>query len=144
MLTVLTAVFGSAFLAATILPFSSEVAVAAALSEADLNRWALWSVATAGNTLGAVVNLGLGLYATHYRDHRWFPASPSQMDKAEAWFTRYGVWSLLMSWLPLGGDALTVIAGLLRVRFDVFVILVAIGKGARYAVVIAGVDALLF
>ena len=144
MLTVLTAVFGSAFLAATILPFSSEVAVAAALSEADLNRWALWSVATAGNTLGAVVNWGLGRYATHYRDHRWFPASPSQMDKAEAWFTRYGVWSLLMSWLPLGGDAFTVIAGLLRVRFDVFVILVAIGKGARYAVVIAGVDALLF
>lgn len=140
----LITVFGAAFLAATILPFWSEVIVATALADETLPRLALWTAATTGNTLGAVVNWGLGRYANHFRDRTWFPASQTQMDKAEAWFNRYGVWSLLMAWLPIGGDALTVIAGLLRVRFDVFVILVGLGKGARYAAVIAGVEALLF
>ena len=66
------------------------------------------------------------------------------MDRAEAWFQRYGVWSLLLAWLPVVGDALTVIAGALRVRMSVFLILVTMGKGARYAAVMAGVKALLF
>jgi len=140
----LLGVFGASFLAATILPFSSEVVLAAALADPDVARETLWAVATIGNTLGAAVNWWLGRYANHFRDRRWFPATPHQMDKAEAWFNRYGVLSLLLSWLPVGGDALTVIAGILRVRFDLFLILVALGKGARYAAVIAGVDTLLF
>lgn len=140
----LLTVFAFAFLAATILPFSSEVVLAAALADPETSRWLLWTAATTGNTLGAVVNWGLGRFATQYRDRKWFPASEAQMTKAETWFQKYGVWSLLMSWLPVGGDALTVIAGLLRVRFDVFLILVAIGKGARYAAVIAGVDVFIF
>ena len=140
----LLAVFGLAFLAATILPFSSEVVVAAALADESLSRWMLWTVATAGNTLGAVVNWGLGRFAAHYSARSWFPASPAQMDRAEAWFQRYGVWSLLLAWLPVVGDALTVIAGALRVRMSVFLILVTMGKGARYAAVMAGVEALLF
>ncbi len=144
MSVVLASVFGTAFLAATILPFSSEVVVAAAMADELINLIALWTAATAGNTLGAIVNYWLGRGTNHYRGRSWFPASQPQMDKAETWFNRYGVWSLLMAWLPIGGDALTVIAGLLRVRLDVFVILVGFGKGARYAVVIAGVDALLF
>ena len=144
MIYTLTAVFGTAFLAATILPFSSEIVVAAAMADENIGRLALWTVATGGNTLGAAVNYWLGRGANHYRERTWFPASPTQIGKAEIWFNRYGVWSLLMAWLPIGGDALTVIAGLLRVRFDIFLILVAIGKGARYAAVIAGVDALLF
>ena len=136
--------FTSAFLAATILPFSSEVVLTAALADESVSRWLLWTAATAGNTLGAVVNWGLGRFAAQYRDRRWFPASPHQMDKAEGWFQRYGVWSLLMAWLPVVGDALTVAAGVLRVRFSVFVLLVGLGKGARYAAVVAGVEALLF
>ncbi len=144
MTATLAAVFGSAFLAATILPFYSEVVLAAALADPEANRTVLWIAATAGNTLGAAVNWALGIFATRYRDRKWFPATPAQMEKAEAWYKRYGVWSLLMAWLPVGGDALTVIAGVLRVRFDIFLILVAIGKGARYAAVIAGVDWLVF
>ena len=140
----LIAVFTSAFLAATILPFSSEVVLGAALADDSLNRWVLWTAATAGNTLGAVINWGLGRFAAHYRDRRWFPTSPDKLHRAEAWFQRYGIWSLLMAWLPLVGDALTVVAGVLRVRFTVFVLLVGIGKGARYAAVVAGVDALVF
>ena len=144
MFVTLAAVFGSAFLAATILPFYSEVVVSAALADADLSRLAIWTAATTGNTLGAVVNWGMGRYAIHFQDRKWWPASPAQMAKGTAWFQKYGVWSLLLSWLPIGGDALTVIAGILRVRFDVFVVLVAIGKGARYAALIAGVDFVLF
>lgn len=140
----LTAVFGSALLAATILPFYSEVVLAAALADGEQSRFVLWIAATAGNTLGAVVNWLLGRYAAHWRGRRWFPASERAMEKAEGWFKRRGVWLLLLSWLPVGGDALTVVAGLLRVRFDLFVVLVAAGKGARYAAVIAGVEFVLF
>jgi membrane protein YqaA with SNARE-associated domain len=137
-------VFAAAFFAATVIPVASEVVLAAALADESLARWTLWIAATAGNTLGAVLNWGLGRFGTLYREQSWFPASPSQMERAEEWFWRYGVWTLLLAWLPVVGDALTVIAGLLRVRLSVFLILVGIGKGSRYAAVIAGVDALLF
>lgn len=140
----LAAVFGSAFLAATVLPFYSEVFLAAALADPDRSRFVLWVVASAGNTLGAVVNWALGRYAAHYSDKRWFPASRSALDKAEVWFKHRGVWLLLLSWMPIGGDALTVAAGVLRVRFPIFLVLVAVGKGARYAAVIAGVEFVLF
>ena len=140
----LAAVFGSAFLAATVLPFYSEVVLAAALTDPNQNRLVLWVAATSGNTLGAVVNWLLGRYAAQWRSHRWFPASEKAIAKAEVWFNRRGVWLLLLSWMPIGGDALTVAAGLLRVRFTIFLILVAIGKGARYAAVITGVEFVLF
>lgn len=140
----LSAVFGSAFLAATILPFYSEVVLAAAVAEGSVDSLALWTAATVGNVLGAAVNWWLGKYANHWRGRRWFPASEQTMEKAERWFNKYGVWSLLMAWLPVGGDALTVIAGLLRVRLDLFLILVTIGKGARYWAIMAGVDAVMF
>jgi len=144
MTATLAAVFGSAFLAATVLPFYSEVVLAAALADTEIDRVLLWSVATLGNTLGAVMNWGIGLYAAHFQGRRWFPATPAQMQKAESWFAKYGVWSLLMAWLPVVGDALTVIAGILKVRFSIFLVLVAVGKGARYAAVIAGVDWIFF
>ncbi len=140
----LLAVFTSAFLAATVLPFSSEVVLAAALADESLSRWLLWTAATAGNTLGAVINWGLGRFAAQFSNRRWFPATAEQMARAETWMQRYGQWSLLLAWLPVVGDALTVAAGVLRVRLTVFVLLVGKGKGARYAAVVAGVDALVY
>ena len=137
-------VFSTAFLAATVLPFYSEVILAASLADPEISRIGLWVVATAGNTLGAVVNWLLGRYASHWRGRRWFPASKRAMDKAEGWFQSRGAWMLLFSWIPLGGDALTVVAGLLRVRFNCFLALVAIGKGTRYAVFIFGADLIFF
>ena len=127
--------FGSAFLAATILPFYSEVLLFALLREGG-NPYSLVAVATAGNTLGAVVNWALGLSILRFRDRRWFYFSERQIDKAQSWFQRYGVWCLLMAWLPIGGDALTLIAGIMRVRFGLFVLLVGLGKGLRYIVVV--------
>ena len=128
-------VFSSAFLAATLLPFYSELSLVTALSQ-NLHYGMLWLVATAGNSLGAVVNWVLGRFLHHYRDARWFPFKERGLKRAEDWFSRYGVWSLLLSWLPVGGDALTFIAGLLRVHFLLFLALVVIGKGARYLAVI--------
>lgn len=126
----------SAFVAATLLPFYSEVVLVALLMR-GAEPGGVFIAATVGNTLGAVVNWYLGRYLLHFQDRRWFPFKPSQVHRAQAWFLRYGKWSLLMAWLPVGGDALTFIAGIMRVPLGLFVILTGVGKGARYAVVIA-------
>ena len=89
-------------------------------------------VATLGNTLGAVVNWWLGRYLLYFQDRRWFYFSPAQIETAQRWFQRYGFWTLLLAWLPIGGDALTLIAGIMRVRLWLFLLLVGVGKGLRY------------
>ncbi|HEY7774709.1 MAG TPA: YqaA family protein [Marinagarivorans sp.] len=128
--------FSSAFLAATLLPASSEVLLITFINQGH-PALALWLTATLGNTLGACANWVLGRYFSHYRERKWFPVKAVTLTKAERGFQRYGQWSLLFSWLPIVGDALTLMAGLLRVPFPIFVILTALGKGARYAVLIA-------
>jgi len=129
------ALFGSAFLAATILPFYSEVLLYALLRQ-GLDPLTLVLVATLGNTLGAVVNWMLGLYLLHFRDRRWFYFSREQIDRAQRWFQRYGFWSLLLAWLPIGGDALTLIAGIMKIRLWLFLLLVGTGKALRYVAVV--------
>lgn len=124
----------TAFLAATILPISSEVVLAVIIAAAPDALWPPILVATVGNTAGAAVNWALGRFFLHYRDRRWFPVPEHRLTQASRWFRRYGVWSLLFAWLPVVGDPLTLAAGLFRVSFWTFLPLVAIGKGARYAV----------
>ena len=131
--------FLSALLAATILPASSEVVLATLLASGAYDPPLLLAVATAGNTLGALINWTLGRFLLHFQDRRWFPLTPAQYARAHAWFVRYGVWSLLFSWLPVIGDALTVVAGALRVGLWRFLVLVAVGKAARYAAIAATV-----
>ena len=126
--------FLSAFGAATILPLSSEIAFIGLLEEGYDPIW-VWLVATAGNSLGAVVNWILGRFLTRFETRRWFPFKPGSLHRSQAWFQKYGVWSLLFAWLPIVGDALTFVAGVMRVRFALFFVLTAVGKGARYAVV---------
>lgn len=125
--------FLSAFGAATLLPFYSEIAFVGMLEQGYAPFW-VWLVATVGNSLGAAVNWILGRFLTRFESRRWFPFKPESLHRGQAWFQKYGVWSLLFAWLPLGGDALTFIAGVMRVRFSLFFVLTAIGKGARYAV----------
>ena len=126
--------FASAFLAATVVPFASEITLAAALANGGAVHW-LIAVATLGNTLGAAVNWGLGRLIERFRDRRWFPVDARRLERAQRWFGRYGVWSLLFAWVPIAGEPLTVLAGAMRVRIVPFLILVATGKAFRYAVV---------
>ncbi len=127
--------FGAAFLAATILPFSSEVVLFALLREGG-DPALLVAVATLGNTLGAVVNWGLGRFLLHFRDRKWFYFDAGQIARAQRWYGRYGFWSLLFAWLPVGGDALTLVAGVMRLRLGLFLLLVGTGKGLRYVSVV--------
>ncbi|MCW8904291.1 YqaA family protein [Sedimenticola sp.] len=127
--------FSSAFLAATILPFYSEVVLFALLRDGG-DPIVLVSIATLGNTLGAVVNWLLGWYLLHFQDRRWFYFKPAQIERAQRWFQRYGFWTLLLAWMPVGGDALTLIAGIMKVRLWLFLLLVGTGKALRYISVV--------
>jgi membrane protein YqaA with SNARE-associated domain len=129
--------FGAAFLSATVLPFQSEAILFGMLLLEHYSTWLLVAVASLGNTLGSVVNWVLGRFIAHFENRRWFPVSPRQVAKAEAWYHEYGRWSLLLSWLPFVGDPLTIVAGALREPFLVFLALVAVAKTARYVAVAA-------
>ena len=135
MITDYLLLFGSAFLAATILPFYSEV-VLYSMIIAGGDAPMLVLVATIGNTLGAVVNWFLGRYLLHFQERRWFYFSGVQIERAQLWFQRYGVWTLMLAWMPVGGDALTLIAGIMKVRLPIFVLLVGTGKALRYLSVV--------
>ncbi|WP_029075678.1 YqaA family protein [Kaistia adipata] len=128
--------FLAALAAATILPMQSEAALVALLVGGYSPFWLL-VVASAGNILGSLVNWFLGRGIAHYRDRRWFPVKPEALARAEGWYRRYGKWSLLLSWAPVIGDPLTVVAGVLREPLPVFLLLVAIAKIGRYLVLAA-------
>jgi len=132
--------YGGLFLfslaAATILPFPSETALVGLLL-ANYSPWLLLAVASAGNVLGAIVNWLVGRAIDRYGTSRWFPQGRRTLERARAWYHRYGRWSLLLSWAPVIGDPLTIVAGLLRERLEVFLLFVTIAKVGRYAVVIA-------
>lgn len=124
--------FAAAFAAATILPAQSELLLGAMLVSGRYETASLLAIATLGNVLGSVVNWLLGRYLARYREKRWFPASPVALARAEAWFARFGPGVLLLSWVPVVGDPLTVVAGVLRLRFITFLLVVALAKGGRY------------
>ncbi|MEP2892465.1 YqaA family protein [Tateyamaria sp.] len=124
--------FLSAFVAATILPMQSEAVLVGLLIAEIHPALFLVLVATTGNVLGSVINWYLGRYLLKYKTNRWFPCSQTQLERAQSWYGRYGRWTLLGSWLPVIGDPLTVVAGLMREPISSFVVLVTIAKAARY------------
>lgn len=126
--------FAVAFIAATLLPAHSEVALVGLLVTGNYTPWLLVAVASAGNILGSLVNWMIGRGVERFRDRKWFPVSPEMLTKAQGWYHRYGRWSLLLSWAPVIGDPLTVVAGVLREPLWSFLLLVTIAKIARYAV----------
>ena len=125
--------FLAAFGAATILPFQSEVVFVGLQLGNAAPVGLIVLVASVGNILGAVVNYVLGIWLEHYRHRRWFPVSEAQLARAQRAYARWGVWTLLLSWAPLG-DAFTVIAGVMRTHWAVFLALVTIAKTGRYIV----------
>ena len=93
-------------------------------------------IASAGNILGSVLNWYLGKKITIFQDRKWFPVSPEQLNKSQKYFQKYGLWSLLLAWVPVIGDPLTLLAGVLKVRFSIFFILVSISKISRYVFIL--------
>ena len=124
--------FASAFLAATILPAQSEAGLAALLSMGELSVFWLITVASVGNILGAVVNWFLGRHLEKLKSKKWFPLSEVQTTRATRWFQKFGVYSILLSWMPIIGDPITLAAGIFGVRFSLFLALVSLAKFGRY------------
>ncbi|MGC3873879.1 YqaA family protein [Halomonas sp. GXIMD04776] len=125
-----------ALASATLLPGGSEVWLARQWCAGE-SSLLLWLVATAGNSLGSLINVALGRYARRFQQRRWFPVSPGSLLRAERWYRRFGGWSLLLSWAPVVGDALVVAAGVLRMAWWRATLLIVIAKGARYALLLA-------
>jgi len=123
------------FLAATILPFSSELTLAGLVATSNYDNLLLLIVASLGNVLGSAVNWILGFYSRKLSKKKWFPFKDEQIEKSAKWFNKFGRWSLLFAWVPIIGDPLTLAAGLLKVKFVEFLILVTIGKVSRYLVI---------
>lgn len=134
----LTGLFAAAFLSATLLPGSSEVALAAALATGRTGLADALIVATIGNTLGSCVNWALGLFVTRWRGSRFFPVKEKDYARYCTLYQKYGLWSLLASWVPIIGDPLTVMAGVFRTPLRLFIPIVAVAKLLRYLAV-AGV-----
>jgi membrane protein YqaA with SNARE-associated domain len=124
-----------AFASATLVPGQSE-AVLVGLLLAGHPPWLLLAIASAGNVLGSVLNWILGRGLERFRDRRWFPVKPQMLNRAQGWYARYGKWSLLLSWAPVVGDPLTIVAGVMRERFGVFLLLVTVAKAGRYLVLV--------
>jgi membrane protein YqaA with SNARE-associated domain len=124
----------SAFLAATILPLSSELVLSTLLIAGE-NPIELIIIATIGNVSGSMLNYLIGRWGADTILHRWFHLTPRQTNKAEQQFNRFGKWSLLFAWLPVIGDPLTFVAGMLKVNFWLFILLVTTGKASRYWVI---------
>lgn len=133
-LTSYLGLFLAAFAAATLLPMQSEAALVAMLVSGHYLPVLLVTVATAGNVLGSVANWVLGRGIEHFRHKRWFPVSEAKLEKAQVMYRRYGYWSLLLSWVPLIGDPITLVAGVMREPFWRFLLLVILAKGGRYLV----------
>ena len=131
----------SAFLAATFLPGTTEVVLLALIAAADIEPWLLIAVASVFNVLGSGVNYAIGWYLVRFRGSRFMPVSERRLDQAQGWFRRYGVWSLLLSWVPFVGDAFPVVAGLMRANPWIAFPLIAIGKTARFVAIVALADA---
>jgi len=127
--------FLTSLVAATIIPAQSEAVLTGLLLMKEYDAALLLIVATLGNVLGSFINWLLGRAIERFRHRRWFPFKESQLASAEAWYRRYGRWSLLLSWVPIIGDPITVVAGILRERLLVFLLLVTIAKAGRYLVI---------
>lgn len=130
----LPALFGFSFLSATVLPLASEWLLAAIVGrQGDIA--AAVAVATTGNTLGALTTWAIGLWGGTWIMDRWLRIGERDRARAEMWYTRWGSWSLLMAWVPMVGDPLCLVAGMLKVSPLRFILLVAAGKAARYLAV---------
>ncbi|PFG61706.1 membrane protein YqaA with SNARE-associated domain [Thioclava sp. ES.031] len=129
----LLGLFVSALLAATPIPFQSELLFVALQTLGTENIWLMILIAAVGNTIGSLVTYGIGLGVTRWKNRKWFPATEAQLARGHRWFERWGIGLLLLSWAP-GGDLICLISGILRMSLWLFIPLVFVAKAGRYAV----------
>lgn len=120
--------------ASTLLPLGSEWLLVALLLN-GVDPLASVAVASLGNSLGAITSYGIGFAGSSLLIEKLLRISSEQQHRAHNWFNRYGSWALLFSWLPVVGDPLCLVAGSLKHRLHTFILLVSIGKTARYSIV---------
>lgn len=130
------ALFLACFLAASILPFSSE-ALLAAMAMGTWGTLPLLLTASVGNTMGGLTNYAIGRWVPQGRLVRWLRIDPGQAGRWNGMAQRYGSWAALLCWLPVIGDPIAIALGLFRARLLPVALLMFIGKAARYAVVLA-------
>ena len=128
--------FLAAFAAATMIPAQSEAVLVALILAGNQPIWLLLFLASVGNVLGSAVNWAMGRFLIRFADRPWFPFSQARMDNATGWYARWGHWSLLASWVPMIGDPLPLVAGVLREPFWRFVLIVTVAKSGRYMVLV--------
>jgi len=124
--------FTLSFMASTIIPIGSEWLLVSMIVK-GFDPLLTVSAATAGNTLGACTTYGIGIYGSTWVTRKLFRMDENSRKRAQRFYARYGIWSLLFSWLPLVGDPICFAGGLLRIHFGLFVVLVLAGKCIRYA-----------
>lgn len=129
--------FLSAFGAATLLPLQSEAVLAGLTIQNSYPFPILLLVASSGNVLGSCLNWYLGQYVEKYKHRSWFPVSAEQLKKAQLHYAHYGSPALLLSWVPVIGDPITLMAGVLKEPFWRFLLLVSLAKTARFLFVMA-------
>lgn len=128
------ALFFLSFLASTLIPLGSEWLLVTLVVQ-GFAPLPVVLVASVGNFLGACTSYVIGVYGSAFLTAKILRMNEQDCARAERFFTRYGSWSLLLSWLPVIGDPLCLVAGMLKVAFGRFALLVVTGKVARYAAV---------
>ena len=128
--------FVAAFLAATILPAQSEAGLAGLVILGQYHLLWLIIAASVGNILGAVVNYVIGAGLSTVKRPNWWPETGQAGQRITAFYQRYGAITLLLSWVPIIGDPLTLLAGVMRLSFPLFFCLVSVAKITRYLVVV--------
>ena len=129
---VYTSLFVSSFLSSTLLPGHSELTLTAFIFLKKYSIIDLIFFASVGNILGSILNWSMGYYLTNLKDKKWFPINRLHLTRASSWFLKYGKWTLFLSWVPIIGDPLTIIAGIFRVPIHTFILIVSFAKTMRY------------
>ena len=129
---VYASLFISSFLSSTILPGHSELILTTFIFFKKYPIIDLIFFASIGNILGSILNWCIGYFLTNLKDRKWIPINKTQLTRASSWFLKYGKWTLCLSWVPLIGDPLTIIAGIFRVPIYTFILIVSLAKTMRY------------
>ena len=127
--------FLATFLAATVLPFSSEFVLIALIS-VGYDPFLCVITATIGNTLGGMSSYILGRIGDYNRISKWLRMDQSGINKWKPKIDRYGHWTALLCWLPIIGDPIAVALGVFRTKWIPVLILMTVGKGIRYFLVV--------